>query len=96
MAGDEQERAADPHHQLGDDVDVHVARDVAGLLLAAELAPHVISPGASPALGGVKTRSARRPPEFVNAASTPGYFVPHRVRDEVPHLRLEEPRRGPE
>ena len=38
------------------------------------ISPQVISHGCSPALGGVQLRSARRPPELVYAASTPGYF----------------------
>ena len=41
----------------------------------ANISPHVISPTASPAAGGAMRRSCRRPPEFVNAASTPGYFA---------------------
>ena len=31
----------------------------------ANISPHVISPGCSPAVGGVTRRSARRPPELV-------------------------------
>lgn len=35
VAGDDQERAADADHQFGDDIHVHVAGDLAGLLLPA-------------------------------------------------------------
>src|SRR5664279_1873868 len=41
----------------------------------ADTSPQVISPGCSPAAGGANTRSARRPPELVNAASTAGYLA---------------------
>ena len=40
----------------------------------AKTSPQVIWPACSPAEGGVTRRSARRPPEFVIAASTPGYL----------------------
>src|SRR4051812_50149458 len=40
----------------------------------ANISPQVISHGPSLALGGVQTMSARRPPELLRAASTPGYF----------------------
>ena len=38
------------------------------------ISPQVISHGCSPAVGGAQLRSARRPPELVYAASTPGYL----------------------
>ena len=57
------------------------------------LAPRDLAGRLGPPAAARTRRSARRPPELVSAASTPGYFAAHRVGDEVAHRRLAQARR---